>query len=89
MEADAALVGLEVAELLLILGQPDEVPLICRRLLDRFTRNSMTSRAVTALAYLREAASMGNATPALVRHVHDFIRDIPRHPMRPYAPPPL
>jgi tetratricopeptide (TPR) repeat protein len=89
MEADAALVGLEVAELLLILGQPDEVPLICRRLLDRFTRNSMTSRAVTALAYLREAAAMGKATPALVRHVHDFIRDIPRHPMRPYAPPQL
>ncbi|MGH7484505.1 MAG: tetratricopeptide repeat protein, partial [bacterium] len=87
IEGDAALAALEVVEVLLILDQPEEVPAICRALLDLFTRNGMTSRSATALAYLREAVAMGKATPALVRHVHDFIRDIPRHPARTYAPP--
>jgi tetratricopeptide (TPR) repeat protein len=89
IEGAAALAALEVVEVLLILEQPDDVPAICRSLLDQFTRNGMTSRAATALAYLREAAAMGRATPALVRHVHDFIRDIPQHPTRAYAPPVL
>jgi tetratricopeptide (TPR) repeat protein len=88
MESDAALVGLEVAELLIIIEQPSEVPTICRNLLDRFTRNGMTSRAVTALAFLREAVALGNATPALIRHVHDFLRDLPQHPSRSFIPPP-
>jgi tetratricopeptide (TPR) repeat protein len=87
MESDAALVGLELAETLLILEQPDEVPSICRTLLDRFTRNNMTSRAVTALAFLREAVAAGKATPALVRHVHDYLHDLPKYPRRSYAPP--
>ncbi len=87
IEGDAALAALEVVEVLLVLEQPAEVPAICRALLDQFTRNGMTSRAATALAYLREAAAMGKATPALVRHVHDFIRDIPHHPARAYSPP--
>jgi tetratricopeptide (TPR) repeat protein len=89
IEADASLAALEVAEVLLILERAGEVPAICRALLDQFTHNGMTSRAATALAYLREAAAMGKATPALVRHVHDFIRDIPQHPARAYAPPSL
>lgn len=89
IEGAAALAALEVVEVLLVLEQPDDVPAICRRLLDQFTRNGMTSRTATALAFLREAVAMGKATPALVRHVHDFIRDIPQHPARAYAPPPL
>jgi hypothetical protein len=90
METDAALVGLEVAEVLLIVEQPDEVPAICRTLLDRFTSNNMTSRAITALSFLREAVALGKATPSLVRHVHDFLRDIPEHPSsRPIPPPPM
>jgi len=89
MEADAALVGLEVAEVLLIVELPAEVPTICRNLLDRFTRNNMTSRAVTALSFLREAVALGRATPALIRDVHDFLRDIPKYPARSFSPPPL
>lgn len=87
MDSDAALVGLEMAEVLLVLGQPEEVPAICRNLLDRFTRAGMTSRAITGLAFLREAVALGQATPSLIRHVHDFLRKLPGEPKRMYASP--
>jgi tetratricopeptide (TPR) repeat protein len=87
MQADAALVALEIAELLLVMGRPEEVPHICRALLDQFTRSGMTSRAIIALSFLREAVAMGTATPSLVHHVHDFLRDLPKHPTRAFAPP--
>jgi len=77
MESEAALVALELAEALLVVGRPERVPQICRTLLDRFTSAGMTSRAITALAFLREAVAIGQAQPTLVRHVYDFLREIP------------
>lgn len=77
IEIDAALVALELAEVLLVLGQADRVPHICRDLLDRFTRLGMTSRAITALSFLREVVAMGKAQPPVVRHVREFLRDLP------------
>jgi tetratricopeptide (TPR) repeat protein len=77
MEADAALVALELAEVLLVCGMSDRVPQICRTLLDRFTRAGMTSRAITALSYLREVVAIGKAQPPIVRHVREFLRDLP------------
>jgi tetratricopeptide (TPR) repeat protein len=87
LDTDAALAALELAEILLVTGQPAEVPAICRRLLDHFTRNNMTSRAVTALSFLREAVAAQKATPVLVRSIADFIRDIPKHPEAAFTPP--
>lgn len=86
MESDAALVGLELAEALLVLGRPERVPQICRSILDRFTATGMTSRAITALAFLREAVAMGQAKPTLVRHVRDFLRELPGTSSRPAGP---
>ena len=88
LRASGALVGLEIAEVLLVMGQPEEVPAICRTILDEFTRSGMTSRAINALSFLREAVALGKATPSLVRHVHDFLRDIPGNPARTFIPPP-
>jgi tetratricopeptide (TPR) repeat protein len=78
METDAALAALELAEKLLIAGRPEEVPAICRTLIDRFTRAGMGGSAMTALAFLRETVATGHVTPALVRHVHEFLRDVSR-----------
>ncbi len=89
MEADGALAALELAEALLVLNRPDEVPAICRALLDRFTRLGMSERAIVALAFLRESVASGHATPVHVRHVHDFLRDLPAEGERLNAPPPL
>jgi tetratricopeptide (TPR) repeat protein len=77
MELEAALVGLEVAEALLVTGDTDEVPSICRAILDRFVSEGMTSRAITALSFLREAIAVGKAPPDLVRTIHSFLRALP------------
>jgi hypothetical protein len=87
-EADAALVALELVETLLVIGEPDRVPQICRMLLDRFTRVGMTSRAITALSYLREVIAIGKAQPPVVRQVREFLRDLPS-PGRPTLSLPL
>jgi tetratricopeptide (TPR) repeat protein len=77
MEGDAALVALELAETLLVIGETGRVPQICRTLLDRFTRAGMTSRAITALSYLREVVAIGKAQPPVIRQVREFLRDLP------------
>ena len=79
MESEAALSALDLAETLLVVGRTDEVPAICRTLIDRFTRAGMGGSAMTALAFLRETVATGHATPALVRHVHEFLRDVSRN----------
>jgi tetratricopeptide (TPR) repeat protein len=86
--ADAGLVALELAESLLVLGQSEEVPAICRDVIAQFTRSGMASRAITALSFLREAVAIGQATPSLVRHVHAFLRELPSEQPRLFAPPP-
>ena len=88
MEADAALAALDLVEALMITGEHDHVPAICRAVLDRFTRAGMSSPAITALAYLRESVAAGQATRALVRHVHKFLRELPNEPSLLFAPPP-
>ena len=86
--ADAGLVALELAEALLTIGQPEEVPAICRDLIAQFTRAGMTSRAITALSFLREAVALGHVSTSLVRHVHAFLRELPAEQPRLFAPPP-
>lgn len=88
MISDAALCALELCEALLIVGDSVEVPAICRELVARFTRAGMTSRAMNALSFLREAVALGQAQPSLVRHVCDFLRELPAERPRLYAPPP-
>lgn len=86
--ADAGLVALELAEALLTIEQPEEVPAICRDLIAQFTRAGMTSRAITALSFLREAVALGHVSTSLVRHVHAFLRELPSEQPRLFAPPP-
>lgn len=88
LTADAGLVALELAEALLVSGQPAEVPAICRDVIAQFTRAGMASRALTALSFLREAVAIGQASPELVRHVHAFLRKLPAEQPRLFAPRP-
>lgn len=75
METDAALAALTRVEALFAAGRPDEVPAICRMLLERFTRAGNNASAMTALAYLRETVATGHATSLSVRLVREFVRD--------------
>jgi tetratricopeptide (TPR) repeat protein len=88
MEMDAALASLDLAEALLALGEGEEIPALCSDLVSIFAREGMNSNAAVALAYLREAVASKEVTPALVRHVREYLEDLPRQPARAYAPPP-
>ena len=85
---DAVLPALLLAEGLLVVGRAEKVPAICRMLIDRCSRNSMPSGAMTALAYLREALSRGHASRTLVRSIHDYMRDVTSGEKRPFRPEP-
>jgi hypothetical protein len=68
-------------------GETDEVANVCRTILDRFVQQGMMSRAITALAYLREAVAANKATPAIVRDIREFLRALPQNPGRALPPP--
>ena len=90
MTIDAALVSLDVAELLLAQNRYEEVEEICRSTMQAFEAAglSYTTRALTALAYIREAASQRRADRTIVRDVREYIRELPRQPKLLFAPGP-
>ena len=88
---DAALVALDIAEALLSSGNAAsarEAAELCAGLVESFTAVGMTGNALTALAYLREAFDTGKATPALVRHVREYLGTRPEPGGAPFSPPP-
>jgi tetratricopeptide (TPR) repeat protein len=82
MARDAALVALDLAEALLRAGAPEEVPILCRRVLDRFADVSIISCARPALALLRDALAVGDLTPIDVRRVREMLRPLASEPFR-------
>ena len=89
MLSDAGLAALELVEALLLIGQPETVPAICRDLVARFVAAGSTARAVTALSFLREAVALGQPKPSLVREVHSFLRQLHEEQPRLHAPTPV
>jgi tetratricopeptide (TPR) repeat protein len=88
MQIEAALARLGIAELILGDEKFAEVEEICRRAIQLFERAgvSYTARALTALAYMREATANRRVTPKLVRHVRDYIQKLPREENLLFAP---
>jgi tetratricopeptide (TPR) repeat protein len=91
MTSEAALVRLDIADILLSRGQYSSVEAICREAMRSFETSGVTytPRALTALAYIQETARARSATPALVRHVREYIRRLPQDGELLFAPPPL
>jgi tetratricopeptide (TPR) repeat protein len=91
MTNDAAIASLDVAELLLAQSRYHEVSEICRSTMQAFELAglSYTTRALTALAYIREAANKKRPDRTLVRHVRQYIRELPQQPNLLFALPPL
>ncbi|HXI13233.1 MAG TPA: tetratricopeptide repeat protein [Thermoanaerobaculia bacterium] len=77
MMSTAGLVKLEIAELLLAMGKSREVSSICGGLVEEFSASGMATSAITAVAYLQEAASAGNITVAMFKSVREQIEDLP------------
>jgi tetratricopeptide (TPR) repeat protein len=90
MTSEAAYMALDIAEVLLVESRYDDVEQICRKAMAIFENAGVTytARAMTALAYMKEATAARRATSALVRNVRDYIRRLPAQPSLVFAPPP-
>ncbi|MGZ8778634.1 MAG: hypothetical protein ACXW31_01825 [Thermoanaerobaculia bacterium] len=83
---DAAITRLELAEALLLAGRPDDVPDLLRNVVVSFTSEGMMHNARMALAYLREAVEAGAIEPRIIRHVRDFLEELPTNPITAFVP---
>lgn len=90
MSSEAAVNSLEMAELLLARNEYAAVEAICRTAMALFERAGIpyTTRALTALAYIQEAAQQRTATPTLAKHVREYLRRLPQEGELLFAPPP-
>lgn len=86
---DAALVAIDLAEMLDATSRSAEIPRLLSGVVETFTRAGKLTGALTALAYLRTAAANGTMTPVLVAEVRRFVARADRHPDAIFAPPPL
>lgn len=84
---DAALARLELAEALLLADRPDEVPDLLRNVVVSFTSEGIMQNAKIALAYLREAVEAAAIEPHIIRHVRDYLEDLPANPASVFLPP--
>ena len=83
----AALAWLDVVEALLALRQTNEIISIASRLFDTFKNAGMITSALTAIAYLKEAAATGRLSATGVSNVRKYFRRAERQPEVLFEPP--
>jgi tetratricopeptide (TPR) repeat protein len=85
---DAALVRLEIADAWLASGEPQQVVEIASHIFSVFVEAGMMSSALSAIAYLREAAAARRVSADDIEAVRRFIKRAERHPSLQFVPPP-
>lgn len=88
MLTDAAVVAVDLAEILHATGRLREIPKILSNVVQTFMVAGKLTSALAALAYLKEAATTGTMTPQLVAYVRRFVLRAEREPELPFSPPP-
>jgi tetratricopeptide (TPR) repeat protein len=88
MVTDAALAGLHMADALLAIGRTAEIGELAARLFRVFADAGMLTGALTAIAYVKEAADAGALTPRTLEMVRVFLKRAERQPELVFAPPP-
>ena len=88
MITDAALVRLDIVEALLALAETDQIAETAARLFRLFRDAGMMTGALTAMAYMKEAAAAGKLTAAGVDAVRTYLRRSSRQPELLFQPPP-
>lgn len=83
---DEALVRLQIAEALLGLERPAEVPSLLEDIVVQFASEGMMRNAKQALAYLTEALKTGRLTVRQVQHVRVYLEDLPLRPAATFEP---
>lgn len=77
---DSALVGLDLAALLIEQGRPAEVIVLVDQMLGRFYERGILREAFASLLILRKAVEQGEATVVLVRTLTEELKKIDRAP---------
>lgn len=80
MVTDAALVGLDIVDALLALKKPHRIIALAQHIFSVFTKAGMLTGALSAIAYLKEAAGTGELTTAGLDEVRSFLRRAERQP---------
>lgn len=88
MVGPAAHAQLDLAEALLLLGRFEEVPILCEGLVEFFRGAKILTGALTAAAFLKEAADSRVLTPRQIEHVRTYLGALERTPNLPFARPP-
>ena len=85
---DAAVVAVDLAEILHATGRLREIPKVLSNVVQTFMNAGKLTSALTALAYLKEAATDGTMNRQLVAYVRRFVIHAERQPELLFAPPP-
>lgn len=90
MTENAAFCELHIAELQIARGRFEDAEVACRSALDLYAVSgaSHTARAMTALAYLREALASRQATTRLVHQIRSYVARLPAEPALLFVSPP-
>jgi len=87
MLIEAALVAMDRAREHVRAGEFEPVVELCAHLAERFAAAGMYAHADEALAFLREAAAVGNANDELVDHARAYFRCLEHDPAFLFVPP--
>ena len=87
MADDVARISLDIAEALLLQGRSADVVDLCQYAMQTFLQAGLahTQSAMTALAYLREAAESGLLTTDGINEVRAFFEVLPKQPQLQFA----
>lgn len=86
--SNVALAGIDLSEALLMLSRWDEIVRVSSHAFRVLKRAGNVTGALTALAYLKEAAARHQVTPDTLRVVREYLRRVEREPDLLFAPSP-
>ncbi len=87
LSEEVAHITLDLIESLLLVGRTREITSLCSEVMRYFRRSGKLRQAMTAAAFLKEAAAQGSIRVAQVQHVRSFVQRLERLPDLLFAPP--
>ncbi len=84
---DSARAMVEAFEIMLALDEADDIERLATGLVETLTEAGRMESALTALAYIKEAAARKSITPEILRAARTFLRSLERHRDLVFVPP--
>lgn len=88
MESDAALARVDMSEALLVLELWEEIVKVAGHAFRVLKKAGILTGALTAFAYVKEAAAKRQLTPEALKAVREYLRRVDREPDLLFMPPP-